>query len=89
MGANVISCIGFTAFIVIFGNHAQSSAGQWTTPKIALTAGAWTLGVAFQAIILFIPLFRLGFRFHWKFGVRGIGLRTMGPIAAWSLGIVV
>ncbi len=89
VGANVISCIGFTAFIVIFGNHAQSSAGQWTMPKIALTAGAWTLGVAFQAIILFIPLFRLGFRFHWKFGVRGIGLRTMGPIAAWSLGIVV
>ena len=89
VGANVISCIGFTAFIMIFGNHAQSSAGQWTTPKIALTAGAWTLGVAFQAIILFIPLFRLGFRFHWKFGVRGIGLRTMGPIAAWSLGIVV
>lgn len=89
VGANVISCIGFTAFIVIFGDHAQSSAGQWTTPKIALTAGAWTLGVAFQAIILFIPLFRLGFRFHWKFGVRGIGLRTMGPIAAWSLGIVV
>ena len=89
VGANVISCIGFTAFIVIFGDHAQSSAGQWTTPKIALTAGAWTLGVAVQAIILFIPLFRLGFRFHWKFGVRGIGLRTMGPIAAWSLGIVV
>ncbi|PAU69047.1 lipid II flippase MurJ [Bifidobacterium criceti] len=88
VGANVISCIGFTLFIVLFGNHSQSSAGQWTTPKIALTAGMWTLGVMFQALILFVPLLRSGFRFHLRFGVRGIGLRTMGPIAAWSLGIV-
>lgn len=88
VGANLISCLGFILFIAIYGNHAQSSAGAWTTPKIALTAGMWTLGVMFQALILFVPLLRAGFRFRFRFGVRGIGLRTMGPIAAWSMGIV-
>lgn len=88
VGANLISCLGFVLFIVLYGNHSQSSAGAWTTPKIALTAGMWTLGVMFQALILFVPLLRAGFRFRLRFGVRGIGLRTMGPIAAWSMGIV-
>ncbi len=88
VGANLISCLGFVLFIVLYGNHGQSSAGEWTTPKIALTAGMWTLGVTFQALILFVPLLRAGFRFRPRFGVRGIGLRTMGPIAAWSMGIV-
>lgn len=89
VGANVISCIGFTAFIVLFGRADQQPVDFWTTDKIALTAGAWTLGVAFQALILFVPLFRSGFRYKPSWGVRGIGLRSMGPVAAWSIGVVV
>lgn len=89
VGANVISCIGFVLFIVLFGNAQRKPMEFWTPWTIALTAGAWTLGVAFQALILFIPLMRSGFRFHWRWGLRGIGLRSMGPVAAWSLGVVV
>ncbi|KFI60263.1 murein biosynthesis integral membrane protein MurJ [Bifidobacterium cuniculi] len=88
VGANVISCAGFATFIALFGDMSDSTFAQWDSSKIALTAGTWTLGVAFQALVLFIPLMRSGIRIRPRFGVRGIGLRTMGPIAAWSLGIV-
>ena len=88
VGANVISCLGFGVFIAMFGNAAQQPIGFWTPATLALTAGTWTLGVAFQGLVLLIPLKRLGFHFHLRFGVRGIGLRSMGPVAGWSLGIV-
>ena len=88
VGANVISCIGFGAFIALFGRASEQPVGFWSSDKILLTAGTWTIGVAFQALILFVPLTRIGLRYRPKFGIRGIGLRSMGPVAAWSLGIV-
>ncbi|MEE1296777.1 MAG: lipid II flippase MurJ [Bifidobacterium sp.] len=89
VGANVISCAGFIVFIAMFGDLSNSTLAEWDTTKIALTAGMWTLGVAFQGLILFIPIWRSGIRLRPKFGIHGIGLRTMGSIAGWSLGIVV
>lgn len=87
-GANVISCIGFIVFIALYGNASHQSLDFWTTDKIALLAGAWTLGVAFQALVLFIPLITSGYRWRPRLGVRGIGLRSMSSVAVWSLGIV-
>lgn len=87
-GANLISCAGFVAFIALYGNASRQPMDFWTSDKIALLAGAWTLGVAFQALVLFIPLLRTGYRWHFRLGVRGIGLRSMSSVAAWSLGIV-
>lgn len=88
VAANIVSCAGFTLFIVMFGKADNQPLSFWTTGKIMLTAGTWTLGVAVQAIVLFVPLFKLGLRYRWRWGVHGIGLRSMGSIAAWSLGIV-
>lgn len=89
VGANVISCAGFAAFIALFGRADQQPLDFWTPDKIMLTAGAWTLGVAFQALILFVPLLRAGFRYRPSWGLRGIGLRSMGPVAVWSIGVVI
>lgn len=89
VGANVISCIGFGMFIALFGRATERPLEFWTPTKIALTAGAWTLGVAFQALVLFIPLTKIGLRYRPKFGIHGIGLRSMGPVAIWSVGIVI
>lgn len=88
VGANIISCAGFIMFIVIFGNAQHQPLQFWTPMKTALTAGTWTIGVGFQAVVLFWPLLRSGFKFKFTWGIRGIGLRLMGPIAAWSLGVV-
>ena len=88
VGANVVSCAGFGAFILLFGNAAHQPMDFWTADKVALTAGAWTAGVAFQALILFIPLVRVGLHYHVRFGLRGLGLRSMGRVAAWSIAMV-
>ncbi|RSX54526.1 MviN-like protein [Bifidobacterium dolichotidis] len=89
VGANVISCVGFIAFIALFGHTNEESMAFWTADKVALTAGAWTIGVGFQALILFVPLIHIGVRYRWHWDIHGIGLRSMGPVAAWSLLIVV
>ena len=89
VGANIISCIGFGTFIALFDRATEHPLDFWTADKIALTAGTWTLGVAFQALVLFIPLTKIGLKYRPQFGLRGIGLRSMGPVAAWSVGIVV
>lgn len=89
VGANIISCFGFGTFIALFGRATEHPLDFWTADKIALTAGTWTLGVAFQALVLFIPLTKIGLKYRPQFGLRGIGLRSMGPVAAWSVGIVV
>jgi putative peptidoglycan lipid II flippase len=88
-GANVISCTGFIAFIILFGKANEQPLDFWTPGKIALTAGTWTVGVAFQALILFLPLARIGFKYRPSFGLTGFGLRAMGPVALGSLGVVV
>lgn len=89
VGANVISCAGFTAFILMFGNASRQPMGFWTNDKIMLTAGTWTLGVAFQALVLFLPLMKLGLRYRVRWGLHGIGLRSMGKVAIWSLALTV
>ena len=89
VGANVISCAGFTAFILLFGNASRQPMDFWTNDKILLTAGTWTLGVAFQALVLFIPLVRLGLKYRVRWGLHGIGLRSMGKVAIWSLALTV
>ncbi|PST48496.1 lipid II flippase MurJ [Bifidobacterium callitrichos] len=88
VGANVISCAGFAAFLVMFGPASRQPLEFWTEDKIFLTAGTWTLGVAFQALILFVPLVRTGIRYRPQWGVSGIGLKSMGPVAAWSMGVM-
>lgn len=89
VGANVISCIGFGAFMLMFGNAASQPLEFWTSSRIALTAGMWTLGVAFQGLILFAPLMHCGIRYRPRFGLRGFGLRSMGKVAFWSLLMVI
>ncbi len=89
VAANLISSAGFTAFILLFGNASKQPVSFWTTDKIALTAGAWTLGVAAQALLLLIPMHKLGLHYHVRWGVHGIGLRSMGKVAGWSMAMVV
>jgi putative peptidoglycan lipid II flippase len=56
----------------------------WTSGQIALLAGSATLGVALQALVLLVPLRRMGFRYRPRFGWRGVGLGTAGRIAGWT-----
>lgn len=88
---NVVSIAGFGAFIAVFGPAALGNVDdltQWDSGKIALLAGTATLGVAAQALVLVVPLWRSGFRWHLRFGLRGIGLRSAGQVALWTFAAV-
>lgn len=90
---NVVSIVGFGLFIALWGTHRAGSPladpAAWSGAQITVLAGTATLGVAAQAIILVRPLARGGFRFRLAWDPRGIGLRTSGKVALWTLGGVV
>ena len=44
-----------------------------------------TLGIAVQAMVLYIPLVRSGFRPRLVWGMRGLGLGAMSKVALWAL----
>ena len=50
-----------------------------------MLAGSSTFGVIMQALVLFIPLRKLGLRLKPDFAWRGIGLRAASKLAAWTL----
>ena len=58
-GANIISCAGFTGFILLFSKANEQPLEFWTADKIALTAGTWTLGVVITSEISGIILTRI------------------------------
>jgi putative peptidoglycan lipid II flippase len=85
---NLVALAGLAMMLVWIGRyddvanpHAPAS---WTSGQIALLAGSATLGVAIQALVLLIPLRRMGFRYRPRFSFRGVGLGTAGRIAAWT-----
>ncbi|MBO6071544.1 MAG: murein biosynthesis integral membrane protein MurJ [Aeriscardovia sp.] len=85
VAANIVSCIGYGLFFAVFGNAEKQGVNFWNQGKIALTAGMWSLGVLVQALLLFIPLRKIGIKPRIKFGIKGIGLKSMGKVAAWTL----
>ncbi|WP_240643973.1 murein biosynthesis integral membrane protein MurJ [Antribacter gilvus] len=87
---NIVSIIGFGIFLVAFGSAPTQGLGLqgWDMPRTLLLAGTATLGIAAQALVLIIPLWRSGFRWHFRLGVRGIGLRSAGTVAAWTFAAV-
>ena len=89
---NVVSVLGFGAFLLVWGTapaRGITELSTWTTPMTMLLAGTATLGIAAQALLLVIALRRSGFAWRFRFGIRGIGLRSAGNVVGWTLGAVV
>ncbi|MCP3425527.1 murein biosynthesis integral membrane protein MurJ [Rothia sp. AR01] len=84
---NVVAIAALLVFIWMFGSNATAdhSLGNWTGAQTFWLAGMATVGVAAQALILFIPLKRLRLGLGVKVGWRGIGLSTAARIASWTL----
>ncbi|WP_278235889.1 lipid II flippase MurJ [Isoptericola sp. AK164] len=89
---NVVSIVGFGAFILLFGQAPAAGLGDveaWTTQQTLLLAGTATLGIAAQSAILVPALRKAGFRWGFRLGLRGIGLRSAGKVVGWTIGAVV
>ncbi|MGQ7295778.1 murein biosynthesis integral membrane protein MurJ [Quadrisphaera sp. KR29] len=84
---NVVALAGLAAFVAAFGRVARDTGPQeWTGAQIAVLAGTSTLGVVAQALVLAVPLRRAGVRLRPRWGLRGMGLRSAGTVAGWTLG---
>jgi putative peptidoglycan lipid II flippase len=85
--ANVVSIAGLLAFMRLYDGHLGPD--RWSPTMVVVLAGTATLSVVVQALFLIIPLWRSGFRWTPRFGVRGVGLRTTSRIAGWAFAALV
>lgn len=95
MWAPVVNNLVFIAgLLVLVRTYGQVGAGtdvaEWTAGQTALLGGSATLGIAVQALVLLVPLYRSGFRYRPRWGLRGSGLGTAGRVASWTfLGLLI
>lgn len=88
---NLIGIAGIIVFIVLFGADPDGDRAliEWTPALIGVLAGTATLGVALQALVLYIPWRMTGLRYRPDFRWRGMGLGRTAKIAGWSFAAVV
>jgi putative peptidoglycan lipid II flippase len=92
---NVVALAGLGVFVLLWGTQvppdgAPGDPAWWGASQIAVLAGTATLGVVTQALVLVVPLYRSGFRYRPRWGLRGSGLGSAGRVAMWTfLGLVV
>ncbi|HEY8280889.1 MAG TPA: lipid II flippase MurJ [Leifsonia sp.] len=87
---NIVAITMLLVFIAAFGadpNGVRSH--HWTGGMVALLAGGATLGVAIQAVALFVFWRRVGLRFRFDFGWRGVNLGHAGKAAGWTFGMLI
>lgn len=81
--ANLVAIIGLLAFMQLFQGHV--TAAEWTPEMVWWFAGTATLSIVAQALILVVPLWRSGFRWRPRFGVRGVGLGATSRVVSWAM----
>ena len=83
---NIISIASILFYLRVYGRYTSGQGPElWDWGRITLIGATTTLGIAVQALILYIPLVRSGFRPRIIFGVRGLGLGKTVKVALWAL----
>ncbi|MBR6459626.1 MAG: murein biosynthesis integral membrane protein MurJ [Actinomycetaceae bacterium] len=83
---NVVAIAGFLVILAIFGAYTEqvgTDVTVWTAGRIAMLGGFSTLGIVAQALILIIPMRRLGLRYRPDFSWKGAGLGRAGKTSWW------
>ena len=86
--ANVVAILGLVWFTQA-GYPSAAEPSDWTPAMIAILAGTTTLSIVIQAVSLFVPLRRIGYRYRPVWGVRGHGLGEVSTVAKWTFGSIV
>lgn len=89
---NVVSIAGLAVFIWLLGadSDGQRVAAEWPSGGTVLLAGTTTLGVAVQALALFMFLRKAGVSYRPDFRFRGTGLGATAKLGGWTfLGVLV
>lgn len=85
---NLVAIVGMILIVQIWGvEHANdpSTAASWLGPRGMMLAGFSTAGIALQALILIIPMRKLGIHFRPDFQWRGAGLGRVGKASLWII----
>lgn len=86
--ANVVSIAGLLGFAALYReqitSHAIEAPQSWTPEMVWWFAGTATLSIVAQALVLLVPLWRSGFRWRPRLGLRGVGLRATSKVTAWA-----
>lgn len=85
---NVVWIAGLSSFLGLYGRRLGHP-DQFTPPMVWLLAGSLTVGVALQALVLIVPLWRAGFRYRPRTGFRGVGLGSASRVAMWTFAALV
>ena len=87
---NVVALAGMVGYLLIFGADPTGArtVENWGSTQIGWLAGSATLGVAAQALILFVSWRKIGLHFKPNFAWRGFGLRPAMKAATWTLAMV-
>lgn len=88
---NLVFIAGLLVLVRVYGQVDEDTpVAEWTAGHTALLGGAATLGIVVQALILLVPLYRSGFRYRPRWGLRGSGLGSAGRVATWTfLGLLI
>lgn len=85
---NVVAIAGLVLMLNIYGPedpNSIASAADWMGERAVMLGGISTLGIAAQALVLIIPMYRAGIRFSPDFQWRGSGLGRAGKVSLWAL----
>ena len=86
---NIVAIGGLIVFMLLFGASDQNqTVASWDGPKIALLGATTTMGVAAQALVLFLFWKRAGLKYRPDFRWRGVGLGATGRAAGWLFGMI-
>lgn len=87
---NLVSIASLAVFIVAFQPNAHSLGrlAEWSTSKTAILAGGSTLGIAAQALILFLFWRGIGLKFRFDLRWRGMELGSVGRAAGWTFAML-
>lgn len=88
---NIVFITGLIVLVQVYGRVDESSpVGGWSAAQSAALGGTATLGIVVQALVLLVPLYRSGFRYRPRWGLRGSGLGSAGRVASWTfLGLLI
>jgi putative peptidoglycan lipid II flippase len=86
---NIVAIAGLIVFMLLFGASQQNQAvAAWDASKVILLGATTTLGVAAQALVLFLFWRRAGLKYRPDFRWRGVGLGATGRAAGWLFGMI-
>ncbi|WP_022881914.1 murein biosynthesis integral membrane protein MurJ [Gryllotalpicola ginsengisoli] len=86
---NIVSIASLAVFMWAYGPHTVGDTSAWPPLKIFILAGGATIGIAAQALILFLAWRRVGLSFRLDFRWRGMQLRDVGRAAGWTFAMLV